>query len=169
MSSPFVSLHPIALLWNLFLFVAILTGFYAEKKSSSKYSKFAADLKEESEKEAMVSSKLGMLIIYTPSLLVSMAFTFILPNFLGNGPASPSLASWMLLIQFGKRDLEVLFLHKYSGHTLLGLARFIGTYYALTTFAIACTANPEPSELCAAIATGKSPSFYGFCSGILSG
>jgi hypothetical protein len=146
LSSPFLSWHPLVILWNLLQLGAILTGYDAEKASSAKYSKFAADLKEGSEKEPLVSSKMGMLIIYTPALLVSTAFSFSLPAFLGDVFPAPSLASWMLLIQFAKRDLEVLFLHKYSGHTLLNLARFIGTYYAATAFAIACVATPEPSE-----------------------
>lgn len=148
-SSFVVSSNPIVLFYNALQIVMVLTQYAAEKKDSGKYSKFASNLVESSSKgdDKLVPSRIGMLIIYTPALIVSAAFCLGLPTrFVNPAVAETSLASMMIFIHFLKRDLEVLFLHKYSGNTLLGLARFIGFYYALGSFAVASVAPSELSD-----------------------
>lgn len=163
-SSSFISSNPVVLFYNALQIVIVLTQYAAEKKDSGKYGKFASHLVESSkgdeQKDKLVPSRIGMLIIYTPAMIVSAAFCLGLPTKFVNNPASvaetSSLASMMLLIHFLKRDLEVLFLHKYSGNTLLGLARFIGFYYALASFAVASVSPSEPSDsTTSTVAMGK--------------
>jgi very-long-chain enoyl-CoA reductase len=72
-----------------------------------------------------------MLCIYTPALLVSSFFLMTSPA--ANG--REHLASCLLLAHFGKRVLETLFLHKYSGTMELQTASFIGGFYAFISAA----------------------------------
>ncbi|XP_047941652.1 uncharacterized protein LOC125188691 isoform X2 [Salvia hispanica] len=58
-----------------------------------------------------IPSKIGMLIIYTPALFAGVASFWIFP---GGGIRFLMLKS-AVTIHFLKRDLEVLFLHKFSG------------------------------------------------------
>jgi hypothetical protein len=100
----------------------------------AKYSKFSqANGKKQS---ATWSSRFAMMVIYTPALLVALAI-LLAPQVLHEaGLPSPSLAAAMCAIHFGKRCLEVLFLHKYSGRTDRATPSMIGVYYALTTLLI---------------------------------
>jgi hypothetical protein len=70
-----------------------------------------------------------MLIIYTPALLVSL-ISFLTSQSL-NG--REHLSSFLLILHFGKRVLEVSFLHKYSGTMPLSIASLIATTYAITS------------------------------------
>merc|ERR1712224_494068 len=54
----------------------------------------------------------------------------------------PTVAAWMVLAHFLKRDAEVLFLHKYSGDTDKNTAVSIGIYYAINSLMICLVSNP---------------------------
>merc|ERR1712071_187417 len=84
-----------------------------------------------------IPTKLGMLIIYTPALCTA-AFTY-----LSQYGHSRSLANIFSIIHFLKRDLEVMFLHKYSGTMDLPTAIMIGTWDSLVAFLVLSVASPE--------------------------
>lgn len=101
----------------------------------------------------MIGSRDGMLIIYTPALIVGAMLAL---SSIAKG-ATVSLATCMLIAHFAKRVLEVLFLHVYSGQIGRGQSTFIGVYYALTTLLIGSVANlhaaPTTGELTVAVST----------------
>ena len=143
---PFLDGYSGAFVTLLQLFVAA-TAFNGEssKETRAKYSKFA----DQNSSETSVSSRVGMLIIYTPALVTSMIFCL-----LGNGIENINLARMCCFAHFVKRDIEVLLLHKYSGTMPLGMAITIGIYYALVSWLICAVATDSPSD---------SSSFYGTC------
>lgn len=107
-----------------------------EASNPTPYSKFA----NEDTNTPTVPSKIGMLIIYTPALLVS-AISLVLRIADGGLHA---LVSCLLVIHFVKRDLEVLFLHSYSGITERATAIFIGVLYALNACLIHYASGQRP-------------------------
>jgi hypothetical protein len=134
----------------------VIFGYRGELQSATPYSKFAAGLAAKNDKNdnIMVPSRIGMLIIYTPSVVTALMLLLVLPIFIGS--LHPSAAGWMCLVHFLKRDIEVLVIHKYSGSAVLDVARFIGFYYALITFMICSLSTPEPcSEFCSQLGQGK--------------
>jgi len=113
----------------------------AQPATTTPYSKFVSDSensKQKQKKETMVGSRTGMLLFYSPSLVVSV----FLP---ACGIVSHTLGNYLCMIHFLKRVLEVLLLHKYSGSVALGLSSTIGFYYALLSAMVACVATLEPS------------------------
>lgn len=93
------------------------------------YSKFAdpkASLK--------VPSRLGMVILYSPALLVSLGY---LRSSSPGANGREKVTSLLLSIHFGKRVLESMFLHRYSGTMNADFLLPIGTSYALTAALIA--------------------------------
>lgn len=144
-----VNPDPGILFYNAIQLLGVLGIYKGEVDSPMPYSKFAADVisgKDSASAPAMVSSKTGMLIIYVPATIVAAIFQMILPALAPENYA-PTIAGWMLLAHFLKRDLEVLFLHKYSGETAANAAKFIGFSYALTTLMISIVTKPEVSNL----------------------
>ena len=118
--------------------VVTATSFSTETNpdTRAKYSKFSeANGKIPS---ATWSSRFAMMVIYTPALLISMMI-LLAPSILLENTYLPSrsLAAVMCAIHFGKRCLEVMFLHQYSGRTDRGTPSMIGIYYALTVMLIA--------------------------------
>lgn len=102
-------------------------NYYSETSGNNTgYSKFA----KESAK-FKISSKLGMLIIYSPAFITCL--TFLLQQKLKNNNTIIPILSSLI---FFKRILEVLFLHKYSGFTELAAAVPGGTMYAIYSFII---------------------------------
>ena len=94
-----------------------------EMQSPTGYSKFAPS-------GASIPSRRGMLIIYSPALLTSVAMASSAP---ATGRAS--LIAGLLVIHFAKRVFEVLFVHKYSGS--MGPAAYgISTFYSLLVLLI---------------------------------
>ena len=119
-SSDFFSSHPLVVLYNVIWVVSLPMMYLNEKKSAMPYSKFAAFAQKEKD-EKMIPSKEGMLIIYVPALIaglvyVCLSYSGITPQFEINIPA------FMVVLHFLKRTLEVLYLHKYSGKTVLTIA-----------------------------------------------
>jgi len=110
--------------------------------SPSAYSKFAA---ADNDKRWKVSSQTGMLIIYTPGLVWSSALLSMLcmKDNIGSNYIL-MLVETMLVVHFLKRDLEVLFLHSYSGTVELGVCVPIGIFYALTQRLIIYAAGLSP-------------------------
>jgi len=111
----------------------------ANPETRAKYSKFA---KFDDTSDTMISSRHGMIIIYVPAFLVASAL-YILP-FVTNMAYLPeqSLAEIFLIIHFGKRLLEVLFLHQYSGRVGRGISSTIAFYYTLVTLLISYVSFP---------------------------
>lgn len=146
--------HPGVVLYNVLQIVNIFAGYDGEAKSPMPYSKFAHDFASRSpKKEFMVPSRLGMLTIYLPAMITVMMYLFALPLVSGN--VKPGLACWMLLVHFVKRNLEVLFLHKYSGSTPLNAAILIGFVYALASLMICSVSSPIPCEACSHVGQGR--------------
>lgn len=161
LGTSFVSGHPGILLFNALQTLNIFAGYDAETKSPTPYSKFAHDCNEtksgEKKDAMMVSSRVGMMIIYIPAMITSMIHVFVLPLVFES--MVPSLAGLMLLVHFVKRTLEVLFLHKYSGSTASNMAITIGIFYALITFMISSVSTTESDEVCARL--GQAVFFIG--------
>jgi very-long-chain enoyl-CoA reductase len=166
MITSFINTNYGVLAWNAMQCVALAGIYQGESENPAPYSKFAASLIDSGNDggtRPMIPSKLGMLIIYVPATIVAAIYQCLLPTIFEN--TLPTLAGWMLLAHFTKRDLEVLFLHKYSGQTELNAARTIGFYYALTTLMISLVATPTPTELgcqigLALFAIGSFGNFY---------
>ena len=118
---------------------ATMFGQEANPKTRTPYSKFSS-AKEDSSTSTW-PSRVAMMVIYTPSFIVSMALLAL--GFCGVsalGPVSlpaPSLALLFIVIHFGKRCFEVMLLHKYSGRTDRDTPTVIGTYYTLVSILIA--------------------------------
>ncbi|EYU33152.1 hypothetical protein ABFS82_06G150800 [Erythranthe guttata] len=135
--------YAVTLLWLLFLCTTEIIGNHLQ------YSKFwNSTSSNKSKLQIMLSSKIGMLILYTPALLAAASSFALLPNG-GGGIRFPMLKS-ALTIHFLKRDLETLFIHKYSGFVALESAVFISaTYFTMaagTLYFQHQTRNfPEPS------------------------
>lgn len=109
---------------------AVMSGttYAAERMDPAPYSKFA-QISEAGKKGRTVGSRTGMLIIYTPALLLASQMS----TDGGQGVSDvPGLVATMLCAHFLKRVCEVLFLHKYSGGMPLAMACMIGLFYALT-------------------------------------
>lgn len=160
--SSFVSTHRGVLLFNLIQLFNILGGAKQEFDSPMPYSKFAAKSISKGDK-AMVPSKLGMLIIYLPAFFTSIGYMYFLPQF--QYETHVTLAGLMCLAHFAKRNLEVLFVHSYSGSTELSAARLIAFFYALVTFMICFVSSTETGEVEAKISqvlfvTGMAGNLY---------
>lgn len=112
----------------------------ANPQTRAKYSKFAV---EDKNAKKMIGSRDGMTLIYLPAFLTCCALYF-LPK-ISNISIFPeqNIAEIFLIIHFGKRLLEVLFLHKYSGKVERDLSIGIGIYYALGSLLISCVALPD--------------------------
>lgn len=76
-------------------------------------------------------SRLGMLLLYAPAAAIA--------GFMLSGMSAPGsrqvLVAWMMVAHFGKRSLESLFLHKYSGSMPLASSGCISFLYITESFA----------------------------------
>ncbi|KAI8327267.1 3-oxo-5-alpha-steroid 4-dehydrogenase-domain-containing protein [Choanephora cucurbitarum] len=75
------------------------------------YSKFSSGKNQ----NVMVSSKYGMLLIYTPSLVITGLFLLLSYR----NDLRIKLVSWLSFLHYLKRVMEVLFVHRYSGYSRL--------------------------------------------------
>jgi very-long-chain enoyl-CoA reductase len=116
-----------------------------EEKTRTPYSKFAT-IKDK--QVTTVPSRIGMLVIYTPALVVCYALTFVAPV------ERFSLAGLLCFLSFLKRDVEVLFVHKYSGTMPLSSATSIALIYSMYSLLVCCVATPKPSEIYRILGTG---------------
>jgi len=147
MVSEFVNTHPGVVAYNVLQVLTISQIFKNEIASPMPYSKFGATKKSSDEKPAAkIPSKVAMLIIYVPATIVAFIFQIVLP-LLAPASYSPSAAGWMVFAHFLKRDLEVLYVHKYSSESEANAAKMIGVSYALTAFMICLLTTPDNSSL----------------------
>ena len=150
------------------LLVALTSyGTEINPKTRATYSKFAkVDVDGgDSSKTKTWPSRLAMMVIYTPALLVAAAVClgFSVGSGLLSSLPGPSAASFLMAAHFGKRCLEVMLLHRYSGRTDRGTPTMIGFYYALTSLLI-CACGDRTGET-----SGGPPSSLGkalFCVGL---
>lgn len=106
------------------------TGIFEVKGKHLNYSKFWNATPPSVVTKFRLSSKLGMFLLYLPSVVAAVvALSF--PAILGDQRClSVSLA---LGLHFLKRDLEVLFIHKFSGNIMLDSIVLISFSYCLNT------------------------------------
>ena len=120
----------------------------ANPKTRTPYSKFSS-AKDDSSSSTW-PSRVAMMVIYTPSFIVSMTFLVLGSGVTALGPLSvpaPSLALLFIVIHFGKRCLEVMLLHKYSGRTDRETPTIIGTYYTLLSILIAFCGGSDNNDV----------------------
>eukprot|EP00127_Corallochytrium_limacisporum_P005312 Clim_evm43s202 gene=Clim_evmTU43s202 len=112
-----------------------------------------------------VSSQLGMMIIYTPALMISTYWMYHVINehnspweTVLNGPSlggnirycevRGAAMSYMIIIHFLKRCIEVMFVHVYSGNTDLMTSLFISLVYSFETLWLVANNTQVPSANC---------------------
>jgi very-long-chain enoyl-CoA reductase len=87
--------------------------------------------------QVRISSRIGMLILYTPAILAGLVSFAIFPNdsfrFL--------LVKAALTLHFLKRDFDVLFIHKYSGGMILDSVLLITSSYTMATITMLYAQN----------------------------
>lgn len=119
----------ILILFNVVFFIIVCA---AEIRGHGfRYSKFAGA------QGSAISSKLGMLTMYAPALLLCLAFLLIkltrpshaLFTFVSQTSPRLTIFASALSLQFLKRTLEVLFLHKYSGSMEVSMSLAISSAY----------------------------------------
>ncbi|KAJ4811323.1 3-oxo-5-alpha-steroid 4-dehydrogenase family protein [Rhynchospora pubera] len=134
------------------LIVGANLGISEARGTHMAYSKFwnwkesASGKKSSAGTAAKVSGRTGMLLLYTPALVAAVV-SFFLPGVL----AAPRgvLVCAVLGLHFLKRDLEILFIHKFSGYMMIDSAILISfTYFTNTVLIIGfqylSTGMPEP-------------------------
>ena len=132
--------------------ITIVTSFQNEKDSSTRvpYSKFSNPSTITTENKAkMIPSRNGMMIIYTPALVVGIIFCLL------NLRQTTSLGLFFCTLHFTKRVAEVMFLHNYSGSFEVGTACTIGLYYSLIATMVALVSASEVSLFSTITGTGK--------------
>ena len=149
--------------FTAFQILASATSYKAETNADTraKYSKFATNVnsastaptKEKGEASAATwPSQVGMMVIYTPALLASVALLKLGSLQAGTlGSISfppPSPAAVLCALHFAKRVCEVLVVHKYSGRVERSTASFIGFYYMIVAVLIGLVSDPNPSAIC---------------------
>lgn len=142
--SVFINKHPGVLAYNVFQLLSIIGGYRGETSNPMPYSKFVtSSVDNKGGKSKMVPSRVGMLIIYVPATIVAVVFQCLSSVLWEN--STSTVAGWLVFVHFLKRDLEVMYLHKYSGDTELNVARQIGFIYSLTAFMICLVSIPMPN------------------------
>ncbi|KAJ7974828.1 3-oxo-5-alpha-steroid 4-dehydrogenase family protein [Quillaja saponaria] len=105
-------------------------GFSEIKGNHLQYSKFwNLNSQVSVDKQIKLSSKTGMLLLYTPAFLAGVASFWVFPH----DSLRFQLVSFALILHFFKRNFEVLFVHKYSGNMILDSAITISLSYFVST------------------------------------
>eukprot|EP00262_Sarcandra_glabra_P016544 TRINITY_DN5437_c0_g1_i1.p1 TRINITY_DN5437_c0_g1~~TRINITY_DN5437_c0_g1_i1.p1 ORF type:complete len:265 (-),score=15.39 TRINITY_DN5437_c0_g1_i1:90-884(-) len=104
---------------TVFTFLSLCYSAFSEVNGKPlQYSKFWNVNSKEGKKEMMISSLMGMLLLYMPAFLGAVS----LLSVSADTGSRCLLVTWVLAIHFFKRILEVLFVHKYSGGMILNPA-----------------------------------------------
>ncbi|KAL4576686.1 hypothetical protein LXL04_012784 [Taraxacum kok-saghyz] len=107
--------------------VALMIAGYMEMIGKNKqYAKFFNAAGSNNRK---LSSKIGMLVFYTPSFFLGVASFVVFPH----QDLRFVMVISVLTIHFFKRTLEVLFIHKFSGSMMVEAAITIGLSYFVST------------------------------------
>lgn len=116
----------------------VFTVGVQEVKVPTAYSKFAAKMTA----KYPISARSGMLLAYVPALMYATW------DFGADTSAIRRIVAVCLILHFGKRVLEVLFLHVYSGGADFGVMMPIGVYYTFITAIIlhASSAGSFPED-----------------------
>ncbi|CAI9774815.1 unnamed protein product [Fraxinus pennsylvanica] len=130
------------------ILLTVNSGIMEFKGKHTQYSKlwnFGVDQKIAAHKKAKISSKIGMILGYTPALFVGVGSFFLAPV----GDFRFDLLRSAITIHFFKRIFEVLFVHNYSGFmdTEAAISISIGyvVYTATTIYSHYLTLRfPEP-------------------------
>jgi hypothetical protein len=115
------------------------------EETRTPYSKFAAN---KTKKVRLVPSKKGMLMLYSPAMMISFMLEFLSPY------KPSSLAGQLCFIHFLKRVMEVLFVHKYSGGMPLWTAILISIYYSLNALLVCSVSSSKPFDMFRSIGVG---------------
>ncbi|KAI3470673.1 hypothetical protein Pfo_027336 [Paulownia fortunei] len=110
--------YGVTLLALLYLGISEVIGKHLQ------YSKFWNSGSKKST-QVLLSSKIGMLLLYTPALLAGISSFWLFPN----GGIRFLMLKSALTIHFLKRVLEVLFIHKFSGFMVLDTVIIISATY----------------------------------------
>ncbi|GJY00145.1 mutator type transposase, partial [Tanacetum coccineum] len=103
------------------LISTVYLGFAEMVGNHLEYSKFASSGNKPVAKQGVkISSRTGMLMLYTPAFLAGLVSLFVLPG----GDLRLVLLKFAVTVHFFKRDIEVLFVHKYSGNMILDSDEF---------------------------------------------
>ncbi|GJS18162.1 mutator type transposase [Tanacetum coccineum] len=103
------------------LISTVYLGFAEMVGNHLEYSKFASSGNKLVAKQGVkISSRTGMLMLYTPAFLAGLVSFFVLPG----GDLRLVLLKFAVTVHFFKRDIEVLFVHKYSGNMILDSDEF---------------------------------------------
>ncbi|CAI9262217.1 unnamed protein product [Lactuca saligna] len=104
-------------------------GYMEIKGKHMQYSKFLNVGLAKKKDDIKLSSRNGMLLVYTPAFLVGLGSLLVFPD----QYLRFVLVASALTTHFFKRVLEVLFLHKYSGYMPLESAILIPMSYTFST------------------------------------
>ncbi|KAF5805946.1 putative 3-oxo-5-alpha-steroid 4-dehydrogenase (NADP(+)) [Helianthus annuus] len=108
------------------LLSTVYLGFAEIIGSHLQYSKFTnSSAKQAVAAGTKVSSRTGMLMLYTPAFVAGVVSFFVFPG----GGVRFFLLKVVVTFHFFKRDFEVLFVHKYSGNMGLGSTILISIFY----------------------------------------
>ncbi|XP_038892749.1 3-oxo-5-alpha-steroid 4-dehydrogenase 2-like [Benincasa hispida] len=113
--------------------VVAVIGLSEARGTHLQYSKFwntnNSATKSSNSEQLRISSRLGMLLLYTPAALAGAASFWFFPD----DDWRIVLLKSALTLHFFKRDFEVLFVHKYSGYMILDSAVIISLSYFSST------------------------------------
>ena len=118
-----------------------LGAAFNEMQSPTPYSKFAQNVEG-----STIPSQQGMLLIYVPATLTSLAFltkSAVVPMLNGR----ELIVATLLAVHFAKRVAEVLYVHDYSGQCSKPTATFIGVFYALISLLILVQQSAVPASI----------------------
>lgn len=96
------------------------------------YSKFASGL----QMKGMIPSRIGMMMLYAPAMCIGVYYLLMMPQDFADSSSRADLVAVLTAIHFGKRTLECLFLHKYSGQMPITSTIFISVFYCITAAAV---------------------------------
>ncbi|KAI8844799.1 hypothetical protein BC829DRAFT_400052 [Chytridium lagenaria] len=128
-------------IFNIFFMYAFITA-ESDPKTELSYSKFAGRAGKDT--KTHIPSRWGMVGLYSPSFI----FATLMIAFVSSADmySRTFLIDLMLAIHFGKRVMESLFVHVYSGKMGLQVAMTIATSYMISTLQTHYSVSSSISE-----------------------